>query len=121
MNRKSQNFLLIAAVVALVIFPLVTIKPPSPGLDGEQAEIFTGADGQAEGVIREIAPDYHPWFSSVMEPPSGEIESLLFTLQAALGAGIIGYYLGFCRGRSKNAVESPGGSIDLGYILSNTQ
>jgi cobalt/nickel transport protein len=29
-----------------------------------------------------------------MEPPSGEVASMLFALQAALGAGFIGYWLG---------------------------
>jgi cobalt/nickel transport protein len=35
------------------------------------------------------------------EPPSDEIESLLFALQAALGAGFIGYYIGYKRGKTK--------------------
>jgi cobalt/nickel transport protein len=101
MSMRLQNLLLLAAVVALVVFPLVSIDPHAPGPDGEAVEIFAGADGQAEGVIQAIAPDYEPWFSSILEPPSGEIESLLFALQASLGAGVIGYYLGICRGRSR--------------------
>ena len=32
--------------------------------------------------------------SSLYEPPSGEIESLLFCLQAAAGAGVVGFVLG---------------------------
>lgn len=43
--------------------------------------------------------DYEPWFESLWKPPSGEIESLLFASQAALGAGVIGYYIG----KKKNA------------------
>jgi|GEM_PF-6127702 ABC-type cobalt transport system, periplasmic component len=35
------------------------------------------------------------------EPPSGEIESLLFALQAAIGAIIIGYILGYFQGQAK--------------------
>lgn len=42
----------------------------------------------------EINPDYEPWFSSLYEPASGEIESLLFAVQAALGAGVAGFILG---------------------------
>lgn len=86
-NKKSttkKNILLVLLAIALIIVPLV-LKP--------QAE-YGGADGQAEELITEIAPHYKPWFSSLYEPPSGEIESLLFSTQAALGAGIIGYYLG---------------------------
>lgn len=106
MNKKLQNFLLIAAVVALTVFPLVSIDASAPGPGGEQAEIFTGTDGQAKDIIQEVAPEYRPWFASIFEPPSVEIESLLFALQAALGAGIIGYYLGYCRGRAKTADDS---------------
>ena len=44
--------------------------------------------------MQELDPDYEPWFSPLLEPASGEIESLLFALQAALGAGVIGFVLG---------------------------
>ena len=47
-----------------------------------------------ETAITEINPDYKPWFSSIYEPESGEIESLLFAVQAAIGAGIVGFVLG---------------------------
>lgn len=60
---------------------------------------FGGADGQIEEVISEVNPNYTPWFESVWAPPSGEIESLLFSSQAALGAGFMGYYIG----KKKNA------------------
>lgn len=36
-----------------------------------------------------VAPDYQPWFQPLYEPASGEIESLLFTLQGSLGAAVI--------------------------------
>ena len=51
-------------------------------------------EGFAEELIVETHPDYEPWFSPLFEPASGEIESLLFALQAALGAGVIGFVLG---------------------------
>lgn len=53
----------------------------------------------------EVAPDYEPWFQPLLEPPGGETESLLFALQAALGAGVIGYAIGLYRGRLKNRQE----------------
>lgn len=87
----GKNVFLILLVVALAVLPLL--------LKGE-AE-FGGADGQAEELIAEIQPQYEPWFSSLWEPPSGEIESLLFALQAAVGAGIIGYYLGYSRAKAQ--------------------
>ncbi|MDH7577385.1 MAG: energy-coupling factor ABC transporter substrate-binding protein [Bacillota bacterium] len=88
---RSKNLILIALVILLTIVPL--------WLKGN-AE-FSGADGQAEDAITQTHPDYEPWFRSFWEPPSGEIESLLFALQAALGAGFIGYYLGYSKSRGK--------------------
>jgi len=45
-------------------------------------------------VVEEINGGYTPWFESFWEPPSGEIESLLFCVQSAIGAGICGFVLG---------------------------
>ena len=55
---------------------------------------FGGADSQIQTVIGEVDSTYEPWYKSFWTPPSAEIESLLFALQAALGAGYIGYYIG---------------------------
>ncbi len=94
-NNLSVNLLLILIIIALAIIPLFIAK------DAE----FGGADGQAEEAIAEINADYEPWFSPIFEPKSGEIESLLFALQAAIGAGIIGYGLGYLKGRRKEEDE----------------
>lgn len=83
-SMNKTNWILLLLTVALIIVPLVL---------NSRAE-YGGADGEAESLITEIHPTYEPWFSSFYEPPSGEIESLLFSTQAALGAGFIGYYLG---------------------------
>ena len=82
-----KNVLLLLLVVALMAVPLVL----KSGAD------FGGTDDKAKDMIAEINPDYKPWFSSVWEPPSGEVETLLFALQAALGAGFIGYFFGSFR------------------------
>jgi len=95
MNRQSipsRNWLLVIAALALAIVPLVFAR-------GE----FGGADGQAEGAIAELKPGYEPWVKPLFEPPSGEVESLLFTSQAALGAGVIGYVIGRYRGKREPA------------------
>ena len=62
---------------------------------------YGGSDDQAEQQILAIAPDYEPWFESLYEPASGEIESLLFTLQGSLGAAVIFYILGYTKGRQR--------------------
>lgn len=94
MKRRNVNILLLLGVVLLSVVPLITVKT-----DGA-AEIFGGSDDQAEGAITQIRPDYEPWFAPLWEPPSGEIESLLFGLQAALGAGLVFYCVGYWRGRN---------------------
>jgi len=104
--KRYQNLLMLIAVVALVAFPLWMVEKPAPGPDGNEVEIFLGADDQAKDVIGRIAPEYKPWFKPLIEPPSAEIGSLLFALQAALGAGFIGYCLGMSVTRAKMRRES---------------
>lgn len=92
--KRHRNLWLLIAVVLLAALPLGLVQKPAADADGKPAEIFAGADDKAKNLIGEIAPTYRPWFEPILEPASGEISSLLFALQAALGAGFIGYYLG---------------------------
>lgn len=103
--KKHVNLILIIAVVLLAALPLWLVERPA-AVDGEAAEIFAGADDKAKDAIGEIHPGYEPWFSPILEPASGEIASLLFALQAAIGAGVIGYYLGVSVTREKLRRES---------------
>lgn len=66
---------------------------------------FGGADDQAGDIIAEMDPDYEPWAEPLWEPPSGEVESLLFSLQVAIGAGVMGYILGMFREKKKIAAN----------------
>ncbi|MFB0845435.1 energy-coupling factor ABC transporter substrate-binding protein [Paenibacillus oleatilyticus] len=91
MKTATQNILLLAAVVLLAVLPLLFVN-------GE----FGGADGAAEEMIKTIQPSYEPWFSSLLEPPA-ETESMLFALQAAIGAGFIGYVIGLFRGKASKS------------------
>lgn len=84
MKLWQKNLILLLIVIVLTFSPLIIMK---------NAE-FAGADGMAEQAVTEIDPDYKPWFSPIYEPASGEIESLLFALQAAIGAGVVGFILG---------------------------
>ena len=99
--KRHQNLILMVAFVLLAALPLWLVKTPAPDADGRPAAIFSGADDQARALIGTIAPDYRQWFEPLLEPASGEIASLLFALQAALGAGFIGYYLGVSVTREK--------------------
>ncbi|GEC08645.1 cobalt transport protein CbiN [Streptomyces spinoverrucosus] len=101
MKRGTKiNLLLLLAVAALAVLPLAL------GLGDHKEEPFTGADAEAETAITELDPDYEPWFSPLYEPPSGEIESGLFALQAAVGAGALAYYFGLRRGRRQGAARA---------------
>ena len=99
--KRWQNVLLIVGVVLLALVPLWIVDKPAVGLNGDATAVFGGSDDQAKNAITEIKPDYKPWFKSIIEPASNEIASMLFALQAALGAGFIGYYLGVSVTREK--------------------
>jgi cobalt/nickel transport protein len=80
----KKNLVLIALTLILAFVPLIALK---------NAE-FAGADGMAEEAVMAIDPEYVPWFEPLIELPSGEVESLLFSLQSAIGAGVVGFVLG---------------------------
>lgn len=90
MTGKMKTVLILLLLCVLIaVIPLTLIR------DSE----FGGADGAAEELITEINPEYEAWASPVFEVPGGETESLLFCLQAAIGAGIFGYGFGVLRER----------------------
>ena len=84
MSKRSVWMLL--GVALIVVIPLL--------MGGE----FGGADGEAAALV-EATEGFVPWFNPIWEPPSGEVESLFFALQAALGALVVGYAIGRVRGR----------------------
>lgn len=90
-QRGLIAIILVLLCVVIALIPLAFIR------DSE----FGGADGEAEELILEIAPDYEPWAESLLEPPGSETESLLFALQAAIGAGVLGLGFGYLIGRHK--------------------
>ena len=101
MSKISKNtkiiLVLLLLCVVIAVVPVVML--------GGTAE-FGGSDDAAEGAITEIDSSYTPWFTSPFaalfggEIP-GELESLLFCLQAAAGSGIFFYILGRLTMRSK--------------------
>ena len=95
MKTSKVNLILFLIVIAIVLVPLIF-------MGGSE---FGGADGEAEGVIAEINPEYEPWISPIWEPPSGEIESLLFSVQVAIVAGVFGYVIGMLNERKKIALN----------------
>jgi len=97
MSRAFSIKLEHIALAVIVLFIALFVAVSSTG-----NHEWSGADSQAENVISQITGGtYQPWFTSIYEPPSGEIESLLFALQAAIGSLIIGYFLGYYRAVEK--------------------
>ncbi len=61
---------------------------------------FGGSDDAGSVMIESIQEGYEPWFTPVLENAiggelPGEVESLFFCLQTAIGVGV----LAFCMGR----------------------
>ncbi|WFB06245.1 energy-coupling factor ABC transporter substrate-binding protein [Streptomyces sp. LX-29] len=101
MSRNAKiNSLLLLVVAALAVLPIAL------GMGDHKEEPFTGADAQAETAITENKPDYEPWFTPLYEPPSAEIESALFALQAAIGAGVVAFYFGLRKGRRQGEARA---------------
>ncbi|MDO8872057.1 MAG: cobalt transport protein CbiN [Methanoregula sp.] len=65
---------------------------------------FAGSDNVGSGLIAELSgttvENFQPLIAQ-WEPPSGEIESCLFALQAAFGGILIGGVFGFWLGQAR--------------------
>jgi cobalt/nickel transport protein len=99
---ELRKLTLIVIILIAIIGLLTVFFPRMMGMTPE----WSGADAAAASKIGEIS-DYKPWFSPLWKPPSGEIETLLFSLQAAIGAGIIGYIAGLYTGRKEKKRDKP--------------
>jgi len=89
MKPLVKNGLLLTVVVVLAFTPLILQRNAK----------FSGADDQAKNAITTIDPNYKPWFKPIWTPPSAEVESFLFALQAAIGSGVVFFYLGYIKGK----------------------
>lgn len=85
------------AAVAIIIIGTFLINPIQYDEDGEPTN-YGGSDDAGGEVVEEYG--YEPnfegknWMEMVFGSLPGETESLLFAVQAALGAIIIGYFIG---------------------------
>lgn len=97
MKVWQKNLILIALVALIAALPLWLLR------DAE----FGGADGAAMDLVTQLHPEYEAWADPVLEPASGEVESLLFALQAAVGAGVVGFILGRLTARKPSGDDRP--------------
>ncbi|HVJ49307.1 energy-coupling factor ABC transporter substrate-binding protein [Desulfitobacterium sp.] len=94
MKPVVKNSVLAVCVVVLALTPLFISKGK-----------FSGADDLSTATITSINPNYKPWFAHIYQPASSEVESFLFATQAALGSGIVCFYLGYKKGQQKKRQE----------------
>ncbi|MGX8700478.1 energy-coupling factor ABC transporter substrate-binding protein [Caproiciproducens sp.] len=83
-------------VIALIIAAVLIAFVPLFALKGAE---FGGSDDAGSGMVEQIAGNYEPWFTPVLETAihgelPGEVESLLFCLQTGIGVGIIAFLMG---------------------------
>ena len=84
MKVWQKNLILILLVVVIAAVPLWLLP---------NAE-FGGGEGQAGEANTGVKPGHEARGEAILEPASGEVESMLFALQAAIGAGVVGFILG---------------------------
>ena len=104
-KSTTLTWVLIGLAIIIAAFPMFFNLG-----DPNSEEQFGGTDSSAESVVQEQNPDDKPWFSPLVGELPPEVESGLFALQAALGAGFLGYALGTYRGRNKALRDSEKGS-----------
>lgn len=78
---------LIGVVIALFVVPFVV----NAGAD------FSGTDGQGPEAIE--SGGYTPWIEPMGLQPNELEERVLFSLQVAIGAAIIGYFVGYTKAK----------------------
>ncbi len=75
---------------------------------GARAE-FAGSDGL---VVKALGERAKPSFEPLWKPPSAEVESGLFALQAAIGGALAGYVIGRARGAKPSRVANTFDRVD---------
>ena len=99
-QSKWVTPVIIVLVVALFVISMVLGGKKTSG----DEEGFGGTDDAAAEAAEQAGAK--KWIEPIFEPNSGEVESGLFAMQAALGAGIAGYALGRMSGKKKGREEA---------------
>ena len=102
--RRGGWWVTVALLLGVVLIFAVSFALAPRPQDGE-AEAFGGTDSAVTDILAEDGAQ--PWFTPIFQPGSGEIESGLFALQAALGAGLFGFALGRLSARRRPDVGQP--------------
>jgi cobalt/nickel transport protein len=95
MSKSTNNIWILGAAFVLSLAPVFIF----------QGKEFKATDSINITAIEEVKPEYKPWFEPVIKPSGGEIETFLFSAQAAIGSGIVCYILGLYQGRNERRKE----------------
>lgn len=93
----------ILAITAVLVFSALFLSTSSIMTDAE----FAGSDTLGATQIAEMTGKTEEEFPPLVwqwAPPSGEIESGLFALQAAIGGIMVGWVFGYWKGQKKKPV-----------------
>jgi cobalt/nickel transport protein len=92
---KLELITILAVLVFIILFLYIS---------GGGSHEFSGSDDVGSQKISELTGTPEDSFKPLIpqyEPPSGEIESTLFALQASFGALVLGIVFGFWLGQRK--------------------
>jgi cobalt/nickel transport protein len=87
---ERRTTIMILIIIGLIAFPLI--------FESKQVSAPSSDD---QGPAWILSTGYVPWIHSIWEPPNSDMEAGLFELQAAIGAGIIGYVFGIWHAQSR--------------------
>jgi len=93
---KNTTKYALGILLTVAMFVLAVVVNPNAA--------FGGTDDLVRSIIQRINPGYSSWFAPIWEPKP-EIATLLFAVQAAIGAFVIGYFVGYMRAKSKAQKE----------------
>ncbi|MDD1695131.1 MAG: cobalt transport protein CbiN [Methanoregula sp.] len=99
-HRKLELLTLIGLFAFVVLFLIVS---------GQSGHEFAGSDDVGSQKISELTGKPVESFTPLIpqyEPPSGEIESTLFALQATFGGVIVGLVIGYWYGQKRRPATS---------------
>jgi len=99
-HRKLEILTLIGVIVFVALFMYVS---------SQSGHEFSGSDDVGSEKIAELTGKPVDSFTPLIpqyEPPSGEIESTLFALQATFGGVIVGLVIGYWLGQKKRPVSA---------------
>ena len=113
-KRSKIVLLLIAIVIVIILVPIIML----PGAE------FEGTDAKGSDTVMKVTSgNYEPWFTPLFERLTGsalpgEIETLFFCIQTAIGVGVIAFCFGYLVARKKydTAQEDSNHSAEKGTI-----